>query len=157
QQHGRNLQLLPAGGVSKQDVDTTAANLKAALAHEKSLSAQIAQEQSNLQGDVANLGYTKIYAPISGTVISTTAPEGQTVNASQQAPTIVELANLDIMTVWAQVAEADVSRLRAGMQAYFTTLGSDEHRWYGTVAQILPAPETINNVVLYDTLIDIEN
>ena len=54
------------------------------------------------------------------------------------------------MTVWTQVSEADVSRLRVGMDAYFTTLGQPDRRWVGKLRQILPTPEVVNNVVLYD-------
>jgi macrolide-specific efflux system membrane fusion protein len=61
------------------------------------------------------------------------------------------------MTVRAQVAEADVPRLKEGMPAYFTTLGNSERRWEGKVRQIQPAPEVVNDVVLYDVLIDVKN
>jgi macrolide-specific efflux system membrane fusion protein len=61
------------------------------------------------------------------------------------------------MTVKAQVAEADVVKLSPGMPVYFTTLGLPERRWQATVRQILPTPETVNDVVLYDVLIDVAN
>jgi len=94
---------------------------------------------------------------MTGTVIDIALREGQTVNASQSAPTILRIANLDVMTVRAQVAEADVMRLKEGMKVYFTTMGQMDHRWPATVRQILPTPEVINDVVLYDVLIDAEN
>src|SRR5690606_5486139 len=105
----------------------------------------------------ANLNYTSIYAPMSGTVVRQDAREGQTVNANQQAPIILQIANLETMTVRAQVAEADVTRLAAGMDVYFTTLGAQGRRWYGTVRQVLPAPEIVNEVVLYNVLVDVDN
>jgi macrolide-specific efflux system membrane fusion protein len=61
------------------------------------------------------------------------------------------------MTVRAQVAEADVSRIKPNMPAYFTTLGNSERRWPGKVRQILPTPQIVNDVVLYDVLIDVKN
>jgi membrane fusion protein, macrolide-specific efflux system len=61
------------------------------------------------------------------------------------------------MTVQSQVSEADVSRLRVGMDVYFTTLGSQGKRWSGKLRQINPTPEIINNVVLYNALFDVEN
>jgi macrolide-specific efflux system membrane fusion protein len=70
---------------------------------------------------------------------------------------VVQLANLDVMTVRAQVAEADVMRLKPGMEVYFTTLGSQGRRWQGEVRQILPSPEVINDVVLYNVLVDVDN
>jgi len=69
----------------------------------------------------------------------------------------MQVANLDMMTVRAQVAEADVSRLKENMPAYFTTLGNSDHRWQGKVRQIQPSPEIVNDVVLYDVLIDVKN
>lgn len=61
------------------------------------------------------------------------------------------------MTVRAEVAEADIMRLREGMGAYFTTLGSQGRKWEGVVRQILPSPETVNDVVLYNVLVDVDN
>jgi macrolide-specific efflux system membrane fusion protein len=110
-----------------------------------------------LKGIRTNLGFTKIYAPMSGTVTTMPAREGQTLNANQTAPTVLQVANLDVMTVRAQVAEADVTRLKEGMPAYFTTLGNTEQRWRGTVRQIQPSPEIVNDVVLYNVLIDVKN
>src|SRR5690606_28515394 len=90
-------------------------------------------------------------------VVSQTSLEGQTVVASQQAPVIVQIANLDVMTVWAEVAEADVHKIEPGMPAWFTTLGMADRTWRGTVRQILPTPEVLNDVVLYKVLIDVDN
>jgi macrolide-specific efflux system membrane fusion protein len=55
------------------------------------------------------------------------------------------------------VSEADVSKLKLGMPVYFTTLGEPDKRRYGTLRQILPTPEVVNNVVLYDALFDVPN
>jgi macrolide-specific efflux system membrane fusion protein len=104
----------------------------------------------------ANLGYTKITAPMAGEVVSITMLEGQTLNANQQAPTILRIADLSTMTVWAQVSEADIIRVKVGQDVYFTVLGGPR-RWSGKVRQILPSPELINNVVFYDVLFDIPN
>jgi macrolide-specific efflux system membrane fusion protein len=94
---------------------------------------------------------------MAGTVTTLPTKEGQTLNANQTAPTILQIANLDLMTVRAQVAEADVGRVRESMPAYFTTLGNSERRWTGKVRQVLPTPQIINDVVLYDVLIDVKN
>ena len=133
------------------------ATRKSALAQLDSIKAQIQQTGSILRGDEASLGYTKIYAPIAGTVVSQTAKQGQTLNANQQAPIVMRIANLSTMTVQAQVSEADVPKLHVGMDVYFTTLGGDNHRYYGKLRQIPPTPTVVNNVVLYDALFDVEN
>ncbi|RYG62316.1 MAG: efflux RND transporter periplasmic adaptor subunit [Alphaproteobacteria bacterium] len=156
QQHGRNAQLVEAQAISRDAFDTSAAALKAAEARTVSIGAQIEQSESTLKEAQTNLSYTKIYAPIGGTVISQTAREGQTLNANQTAPTVVEVANLDVMTVRAQVAEADVGKVMAGMPVQFTTLGS-EKPWKTDVKQVIPSPEIVNDVVLYNVLADIDN
>src|SRR5512132_3389619 len=94
---------------------------------------------------------------MAGTVTTLPTKEGQTLNANQTAPIVLQVANLDVMTVRAQVAEADVNRLKENMPAYFTTLGNSERRWTGNVRQILPTPQIVNDVVLYDVLIDVKN
>jgi macrolide-specific efflux system membrane fusion protein len=153
----RNEKLVKSKAISQEIFEAAEAEYKVAQAQLEALKAQIEEAQSTLDGDMANLGYTKIFAPMDGTVVQQTTREGQTVNSSQSAPTIVQLANLDTMTARAQVAEADVMRLKPGMEMYFTTLGSGERRWTGTIRQILPTPEVINDVVLYNVLVDVDN
>jgi macrolide-specific efflux system membrane fusion protein len=138
-------------------LQTAEAGLGSAKAQIDVLKAQVEQTQSTLRGDQANLSYTKIYAPMAGTVVAQSAKQGQTLNANQQAPVIVRIADLSTMTVQSQVSEADVSSLRPGMPVYFTTLGDAGKRWYGKLRQINPTPETVNNVVLYDALFDVDN
>src|SRR5690606_9867014 len=116
-------------------VQTAEAELQSAKAQVAALKAQIQQTLSTLRADRANLAYTKIHAPMSGTVVSESAKEGQTLNANQQAPILVRIADLSVMTVQTQVSEADVSRLRVGMPVYFTTLGSEGKRWEGRLRQ----------------------
>ena len=157
QQNNRNAKLIKSDAVSHDEVDQSAAAVKAGEAKVAALKAEIDESQSSLDADTTNLAYTKITAPMSGTVVDMPMREGQTVNASQTAPTILRIANLDVMTVRAQVAEADVMRLKPGMPVYFTTMGQMDRRWNATVRQILPTPEIISDVVLYDVLIDAEN
>lgn len=153
----RNQNLIAADAVSKQALQETESQAAVAKARVDSIAAQIQETESTLKGSRTNLSYTKIYAPISGTVTTLPTKEGQTLNASQSAPTIMQVANLDVMTVRAQVAEADVNRLKEGMPAYFITLGDNERRWQGEVRQIQPSPQIVNDVVLYDVLIDVAN
>jgi len=90
-------------------------------------------------------------------VVSQAAKQGQTLNANQQAPIVMRIADLSTMTVQAQVSEADVPKLRVGMDVYFTTLGGDNRRFYGKLRQIPPTPTIVINVVLYDALFDVPN
>ena len=157
QQLVRQRELLAARATSRDAYDSAAANVKIVAAQLEALKAQIQQVEANLEGNIANLSYTSVYAPMAGTVVSITARQGQTLVASQQAPVILQIADLDTMTVRTQVSEADITRLRVGMPAYFTTLGNPDRRRTGTLRQILPTPELVNNVVLYDALFDVAN
>ncbi len=150
-------QLYAANAIPKSEYETSASGLAVAQAQLAQLEAQIDRVSSTIQGDLANLNYTKIYAPIDGTVVSITALEGQTLNANQTAPIILRIADLSVMTVEADVSEADVTRLEAGMPAYFHTLGNPGLRWDSTVRQVLPQPEILNDVVLYKALLDVRN
>jgi macrolide-specific efflux system membrane fusion protein len=156
-QFERQRRLLAERATSEDAFDNAEANFKSLTAQIAALNAQVQQTESTLRGDLANLSYTKIYAPMTGTVIDITARQGQTLNANQQAPIILRIANLDTMTVQTQVSEADVSRLKLGMPAYFTTLGQPNRRRTGNLRQILPTPQVVNNVVLYSALFDVPN
>lgn len=149
--------LYSTNATSKDAFELATANLKINQAKIGSFEAQIKEMEATLAGDEANLNYTKIYAPQAGTIVNQIAFEGQTLNANQTAPIIVRIADLDVMTVWAQVAEADVPRVIAGMPVYFTTLGTPDKRYTATVRQVYPTPETVNDVILYNVLIDVPN
>jgi len=156
-QHERNRTLFEADATSADSYQQSAAAEKTAAAQVTGLKAQIDQAQSTLQADEANLRYTRIFAPMAGTVVSLTAREGQTLVASQQAPVILRVADLSTMTVQTQVSEADVPKIFVDMPVYFTTLGQPDRRWEGKVRQLLPTPEVVNNVVLYNVLFDVDN
>ena len=153
----RNQNLFAVNAVSQQALQETESQAAVENAQVNSIIAQIQQTESNLKASRTNLSYTKIYAPMAGTVTTLPTKEGQTLNANQTAPVVLQVANLDTMTVRAQVAEADVSRIKENMPAYFTTLGNNERRWPGKVRQVLPTPQIVNDVVLYDVLIDVKN
>jgi macrolide-specific efflux system membrane fusion protein len=157
QQFKRQTNLMNEKATTQDALDTAAAALRSARAQIDVLKAQADQTRSSLRGDEASLSYTKIYAPMSGTVVSQSAKQGQTLNANQQAPIVLRIADLSTMTIQSQVSEADVSKLRVGMDVYFTTLGNQNNRWYGKVRQIEPTPQTVNNVVLYNALFDVDN
>lgn len=157
QRHTRNQELYKAKAVAREDVDTSAAEAVAAEARLAVLEAEIEKVLSTLQADEANLGYTRITAPMAGTVMSLEVRQGQTISARQATPVLMRIADLDTMTVKAQVSEADVGKLILGMDAWFTTLGEPDRRWQGRLRQILPTPEVVNDVVLYNALFDVTN
>lgn len=137
-----------------QNAETTARSARAQIS---SLKAQMEQLQASMRVEEANLKYTRIYAPMDGTVVSIAARQGQTLNANQAAPNLLRIADLSVMTVQTQVSEADVARLRIDMPVYFTTLGGQGRRWYGQLKKVEPTPTVTNNVVLYNALFEVPN
>lgn len=145
----RRQQMMIAGEATSQaDYDAADAALKAARASVAALDAQIAQAKISVSTAEVNLGYTRIPAPITGEVLSIVSKQGQTVNANQTTPTIVILGNLDEMTIKAEVSEADVIHVKAGLPVYFTILGDPDHRYEAKLRQIEPAPESIVSEVV---------
>ena len=153
----RQRALMTEDATTKESLQTAEAGAKSAEAQLEALRAQIEQIESTLRADEANLQYARILSPMAGTVVSITARQGQTLNTNQQAPVVMRIADLSTMTVQTQVSEADVSRLKLGMDAYFTTLGGSGKRWQGKLEKIEPTPTVTNNVVLYNALFDVLN
>ena len=104
-------------------------------------------------------------APIDGVVAAILVREGQTVNAVQMSPTLLRLAKIDVMTIKAQVSEADVINVRPGQKVWFTILGDADRRYYATLRNIEPAPDTAgetltapaNSAIYYNALFDVPN
>ncbi len=157
QKYDRNVRLYKSKAVSQEVLQDSENTLDITKANIMAVDAQIEKAQSTLSASETNLKFTKIYSSMNGTVVSQEVQEGQTINASQTTPTIVQVANLDTMTVVAEVAEADVMKLKPDMDVYFSTLGSGERKWNGIVRQIEPTPEIVNDVVLYNVLVDVDN
>ncbi|MEQ3637483.1 efflux RND transporter periplasmic adaptor subunit [Alcanivorax sp.] len=156
-QYQRQQRLRDANATSEDAFQSAESTLAITGAQIKVLQAQIRQKQASVEGDQATLGYAKIYAPRSGTVVSLDAREGQTLNANQTTPTLMRIADLSVMTISTEVSEADVHRLSAGMPVYFNTLGNETVRYDSELRQVLPTPEVVNNVVLYTAEFDVAN
>ena len=153
----RQKNLMAEEATTAESLQNAETALQTARVQIQSLKAQMEQLRASTRVDEANLKFTRIYAPMAGTVASITARQGQTLNANQAAPTLLRIADLSVMTVQTQVSEADVSKLRTGMPVYFTTLGSQGRRWYGELKRIEPTPTVTNNVVLYNALFEVPN
>ncbi|WP_324038746.1 efflux RND transporter periplasmic adaptor subunit [Aeromonas caviae] len=141
----RQRQIVARGLGSTADHDSAKATLDETLADIRALNAQRVQAEIAVDTARVNLGYTRILAPLSGTVVAMPVEEGQTLNASQSTPTLLKIAQLDTMTVEARISEADVINVRAGMPVYFTILGNSQRRFEGSLRAIEPAPDTIND------------
>lgn len=171
---GRLESLVAIDAISQQEYDSAAvqvasaeADVVAAQAAIDNAKAALVTAQSNIASDEAglqksqtdlntaseNLGYTTIRAPMDGTVVSVTTEQGATVNANQSAPTIVTLADLSTVRINAQISEADVINVSAGMPVYFNTIGDPDKKYDAVLTAIEPAPENISTSSAADSAI----
>lgn len=153
----RQQQLARTQAISRQDLDTAATELEVKQAQIGTLDAQIQRNQATLSTAKTNLDYTRIIAPMAGEVTQITTLQGQTVIAAQQAPNILTLADLSTMLVKAQVSEADVIHLKPGLKAWFTVLGDPLSRYEGTLKDVLPTPEKVNDAIFYYARFEVPN
>jgi HlyD family secretion protein len=157
-QYQRNRTLSERQLIAQADLDTSQSNAEVARAQVEAARGAVEQTRAALSQTQVNLAYTSIISPINGVVISRSVDVGQTVAASFQAPVIFTIAeDLKKMQVDTSVAEADVGRLRDGMTATFTVDAYPSEAFRGTVRQIRNSPQTIQNVVTYDAVIDVDN
>ncbi len=138
----RQKQMNAKDATSKADLESAQAQLDSTRHDIAALEAQVKKAVIAVDTSRANLGYTRINAPIDGVVISIDTEEGQTVVSTQSATTIITLANLDTMTVKAKISEADVARVKPGLPTYFTLLGDSDTRYYSKLRAIEPGPVT---------------
>lgn len=162
----RQRKVLARGLGSQADYDSADATLTATRADIRALTAQSVQARIAVDTARVNLGYTRIVSPMAGTIVAIPVEQGQTVNAVQSTPTMVKVARLDTMTVEAQISEADVIRVSAGLPIYFTVLGAPERRYQARLRAIEPAPDSINDdttssststAVYYNGLFEVAN
>ena len=157
-QYARSKLLAEQKLVAQADMETAQASAEAAQAGVQAAQGSVEQARAALHQAEVNLAYTDILSPTNGVVISRSVDVGQTVAASLQAPTIFVIAeDLAKMQVDTSVAEADVGRLRDGMDVTFTVDAYPAEVFRGSVRQIRNAPQTVQNVVTYDAVIDVAN
>ncbi|MDM5084297.1 efflux RND transporter periplasmic adaptor subunit [Aeromonas rivipollensis] len=140
----RQQQMFRQEASSRADLESAEAQLAVTRAELQSAQADIDNALIKVERTKTELGYNRIQAPMDGTVVSIVTRQGQTLAASQTVPTLLKLANLDTMTVKAQISEADVTKVRAGMPVYFTLIGDPDRRYHGTLRTVELAPTNIN-------------
>lgn len=134
-------------------IDTAKAAIATSAANINSQQAALRKSQTNVSTAQEDLSYTTIRAPMSGTVVSVTTEQGTTVNANQTAPTIVTLADLSTVRINAQISEADVINVQAGLPVYFNIIGNPDQKYDATLKAIEPAPEKISDTSSTDAAI----
>ncbi len=120
--------------------------------------AQVKIREASLEKAKVDLSRCTIYAPTNGIVISRHVDVGQTVAASLQAPVLFVIANdLSRMQIDAMVSEADIGGVETNQEVQFTVDAFQNRTFHGTVTQIRNAPVTNQNVVSYDTIVEVHN
>ena len=142
----------------RTELETAEVTVKSAEAQIRSSEAGLVQAKSQLNTAEVNRQHTVITAPIDGIVIQRSVEPGQTVNAGMSAPTLYILAaDLTKMQVNANIDEADVGKMRPGQAVLFRVDAFVGEQFTGTVQQVRLQPTTVQNVVTYQTVIDVPN
>lgn len=142
----RQSQLVASRLVSQEGFEAARVARDAARAEAAALQAQIDQAVTQVETARINLGYTRIVSPSDGYIVAIVTKAGQTLNSMQTTPTIVMLAQMDTMTVRAEIAEADVELIAPGQPLWFSTLGPSGRRYESRLQQLEPAPSSIADV-----------
>ena len=144
--------------IAKSELDQVESTYRSDLAQINAAKAQIAQYQASLKTAKTNLGYTRIIAPVDGTVISREIDLGQPVAASFQAPQLFTIAqDLTEMQIEVNVSEADIGKVKEGQDVTYTLDGYADSLFKGKVTQVRLASTTTSNVVTYSVIVDVKN
>jgi HlyD family secretion protein len=147
----RDIQMFTNKLISGSDYDTAVATL-----HEAE--ATVAIQQGALDNALANFGYCRITAPVSGIVISRKVDVGQTVNAAMNTPVLFTIVqDLSKMNITADISEADIGQVKVGQLVDFTVDAFPDDVFHGMVSQVRKSPTTTQNVVTYQTIISVDN
>lgn len=130
---------------SLDDYENAQNNLDSAKANVEQIQAQIKQSEIEVNTATTNLNYTKITSPIDGIVISIPVSVGQTVNANQTTPTIIQVADLDTMLIKPEISEGDITKIKPGMKVQFTTLAEPDEIYQAEIASVDPALTTLTD------------
>lgn len=144
--------------IAKSELDQAESDYLSNKAQIASAAAQISQARANLATAKTNLGYTKIIAPVDGTIIARKIDIGQSVAASFQAPELFTIAqDLTKMQIEVSVSEADIGKVAVGQEVTYTLDGYQDSIFKGKVTQVRISPTTVSNVVTYTVIVKVDN
>ncbi|WP_416346911.1 efflux RND transporter periplasmic adaptor subunit [Campylobacter upsaliensis] len=144
-QYIREQKLYDKKATSLESLETLKDNYFALKASVAALNAEVIELEITLKNAQKDLDYTIITAPMDGVIINVAVDEGQTVNANQNTPTLVRIANLEQMEVKMEIAEADVSKIKIGTKLEFSLLSNPEKTYEAQIASIDPADTQISD------------
>ena len=140
--YNRLSKLYTQKATSFDSLNTAKSTLDNAKAEMEAIEANIKQAEIEVNTAETNVGYTKITAPMDGTVISVPVSEGQTVNANQTTPTIVTIADLSKMKIKPEISEGDITKVKAGQEVSFTILSDSQTVYHSVIDSVDPANTT---------------
>ena len=143
--YNRELGLFKKDATSKETLENAKNSVASEEAKINQIKAQIKQTKLELNTAQTDLSYTKIIAPIDGTIVSVPVEEGRTVNSNQSTPTIVKIADLTKMEIKMEVAEGDIPKIKEGLKVYYTTLSNLNDKRESLVTSIDPGYTTLSN------------
>lgn len=144
-QYDREIILDKGNATSKENLENAENNYVSALSQVADLESMITQTQISLNTAEVNLGYTTISAPQDGTIVSIPVEEGQTINANQTTPTIVEIADLTKMEILLEISEGDITKVKPGMPVSYTILSEPEKVFQTTLFSIDPGSTALTD------------
>ena len=143
--YNRLSKLYTQKATSFDSLNTAKSTLDNAKAEMEAIEANIKQAEIEVNTAETNVGYTKITAPMDGTVISVPVSEGQTVNANQTTPTIVTIADLSKMKIKPEISEGDITKVKAGQEVSFTILSDSQTVYHSVIDSVDPANTTTSD------------
>ena len=144
--------------IAKSELDQAESDYLSNLAQVAAAKAQVTQSRASLSTAETNLGYTKIIAPVDGTIVSREIDVGQPVAASFQAPELFTIAqDLTKMQIEVSVSEADIGKVAVGQDVTYTLDGYQDSVFQGKVTQVRISPTTVSNVVTYTVIVNVNN
>ena len=144
-QYNRERILIKTNSTSQQNLENARDAYATAKANVNEMESLIRQTQIAINTDETNLGYTKIRAPLNGTIVSVPVEEGQTVNANQTTPTIVQIANLNDMEIDIEISEGDITKVKPGMKIDYTILSEPNTVFHARLDSIDPGLTTLTD------------
>ncbi len=144
-QYDRELVLIKTNSTSQESLENAHNAYATAKANVNEMESLITQTQIAINTDETNLGYTKIRAPLDGTIVSVPVEEGQTVNANQTTPTIVQIANLNDMEIDIEISEGDITKVKPGMDVTYTILSEPNTIFKAKLDSIDPGLTTLTD------------
>lgn len=143
--YNRQSKLFKTGSTSRVNLDSAKSTLDSAKSEVTAIKQSIKQTEIELDTAKTNVGYTKITSPMNGTVISIPVSEGQTVNANQNTPTIVQIADLKTMLIKPEISEGDITKVKAGQEVEFTILSAPDKKYHAVIDSVDPASTTLTD------------